>query len=289
MTPTATTTAYFSAWIARDADAILATLADDGTYADPSTGGPISGEAFRAYVTALWAAFPDLTFDIASHADDGASAQWIMRGTNTGAFRGLPPTGKAVTVRGADFFTFAPDGRIATVTGYFDGGAVPRQLGLDIIVQPKQIGPFRFGRSTEVRTGKRDEPVAFSITYLEASDDPSVEEIRSRSRDSLLDMLKMDSFIGATTASIGQRMVTISAWSDPDAPRRVMREGHHAEAMKSFYDGRLASAGYTTVWTLHRNNGFMVRCASCHRMTRHPQEGAACACGATLPAQPAWW
>jgi steroid delta-isomerase-like uncharacterized protein len=289
MTPKAATTAYFDAWIARDADAILATLADGGTYEDPGTGGPISGAALRAYVTGLWAAFADLTFDIASHAADGASAQWVMRGTNTGAFRGLPPTGKDVTVRGADFFTFAPDGRIATVTGYFDGGAVPRQLGLDIIVQPRQIGPFRFGRSTEVRTGKRDEPVAFSITYLEASDDPSVEEVRNRSRDSLLDMLKMDSFIGATTASIGHRLVTISAWSDPDAPRRLMREGHHAEAMKSFFDGRLASAGYTTVWTLHRNNGFMVRCDSCHKMTRHPQDGAACACGAPLPAQPAWW
>jgi hypothetical protein len=61
------------------------------------------------------------------------------------------------------------------------------------------------------------------------------------------------------------------------------------EAMKSFFDGRLASAGYTTVWTLHGNNGFMVRCDSCRKMTRHPQDGAACACGAPLPAQPAWW
>jgi hypothetical protein len=96
--------------------------------------------------------------------------------------------------------------------------------GLDVIVQPKQIGPFRFGRSTEVRTGKRGEPAAFSITYLEPGDDPSVEEVRNRSRDSLL-------------------------------------------------DGRLASAGYTTVWALHRNNGFKVHCGSCHKMTRHPQEG----------------
>lgn len=112
--------------------------------------------------------------------------------------------------------------------------------GLDVIFQPKQFGPFRFGRSTEVRTGKRGEPAAFSITCLEADDDPSVEEVRNRSRDSLPDMLKMDSFIGATTASIGHRMVTVSAWSDPDAPRRVMREGHHAVAMKHFFDGRLA-------------------------------------------------
>jgi hypothetical protein len=47
--------------------------------------------------------------------------------------------------------------------------------------------------------------------------------------------------------------------------------------------------GYTTVWTLHRNNDFMVRCGSCHKVTRQPKEGAACACGTPLPAQPASW
>ena len=66
---------------------------------------------------------------------------------------GLPPTGKKVELRGADFFTLG-NGKIQTVTGYFDKGEVPRQIGLNVIVQPFGIGPFKFGISTMVQTGK---------------------------------------------------------------------------------------------------------------------------------------
>lgn len=284
----ALTDAYFSGWIDRDADAVLATLGAAGTYQDPGTRRPISGEAFRGYMQGLWSVFPDLTFEIASISDDCASAQWIMRGTNHGSMNGLPPTGKAVEVRGADFFTFQ-DGHIASVTGYFDTTALPRQLGLDVIVQPRQIGPFNFGVSNMVHTGKRAEPAAFSITFLQPVDAEAREKVRMGSRDSMIDMLKMEEFIGATTAMVGDRMVTISAWTDPDAPRRVMREGAHSQAMKGFYDGTLAAAGYTSVFALHRNNGFMIRCDACGKMTRTPEDGQACGCGATLPLHPSYW
>ena len=69
-----------------------------------------------------------------------------MRGTNTASFMDLPPTGRELSLPGADFMTFRDDG-IATVTGYFDSGKLPRDLGLDVIVQPSSIGPWRFGTS----------------------------------------------------------------------------------------------------------------------------------------------
>ena len=62
---------YFKAWIDRDADAILASLVDGGTYQDPSTIVPISGEALRTYVNGLWLAFPDLTFEERALAKPG--------------------------------------------------------------------------------------------------------------------------------------------------------------------------------------------------------------------------
>jgi steroid delta-isomerase-like uncharacterized protein len=63
--------------------------------------------------------------------DDGSvAAQWVMRGTNTASFMGLPATGREMSLPGADFITFAEEG-IATVTGYFDSGKLPRDLGLD--------------------------------------------------------------------------------------------------------------------------------------------------------------
>jgi steroid delta-isomerase-like uncharacterized protein len=279
---------YLDGWIRRDADQVLATLVPGGTYEDPSSRGPLSGEAFRAYMEGLWAAFPDLTFEKQSLGEMGpdlVAAQWVMKGTNKGSMMGLPPTGKSVAVPGADFFRMK-DGLIQSVTGYFDSRAVPSQLGLDIIVQPKEIGPFRFGISTMVQTGKTEEPGAFSITYLEASDQDAVQKVRAGSRDSLIDMLKMDGFIGATTATIGTRMVTISAWTDTDAPRKVMAEGRHAEAQRMMFDGVTAKRGYTSVWSKARVNPPIRQCEACGKMSRGTAES--CACGAKLPALVYW-
>ena len=39
---------YFDAWNNYDADALIATFAPGGTYEDPNTGGPLSGEAIGA-------------------------------------------------------------------------------------------------------------------------------------------------------------------------------------------------------------------------------------------------
>ena len=69
-------------------------------------------------------------------------------------------------IPGAQIAQSFGDGHIATVTGYFDPGAVPRQVGLDIVVQPPRIGPFSFGTAAMVHSGKRVEPTAFSVTFL---------------------------------------------------------------------------------------------------------------------------
>ena len=255
---------YFDAWNARDADAILASLSPHGTYQDPTTEGPISGEAFRGYLGALWAAFPDLNFEtknVGEVAPGRFAGQWIMRGTNTGSMRGLPPSNKTVEVEGADFFEIDGD-RVGRVEGYFDAGAVPRQIGLNVIARPYAIGPFRFGDATAVQTGKTQKPGAFSVTYLEAADEASSQTVKDLSRDALVDMLHMDGFIGATTASFGTRMLTISAWDTPEDSRKVMSEGAHSAAMKQFYSGALSKGGFTSVWTAHRINPFFTRCDS---------------------------
>jgi len=283
--------AYIAAWNARDPDAVVATLTSEGTYEDPGTGGPIGGDALKGYIGGLLAAFPDLSFELASIADAGPSTvafQWIMRGTNSGSLNGLPPTNKPIEVPGADFCE-VENGKLKSVRGYFDGGAVPRQIGLDIVVQPSEIGPFRFGTSVAVQTGKMQAPEAFSITSLEALNDETAEIVREGSRAALVDMMGMDGFIGATTAKVGLRMVTISAWDDADAPRQVMREGAHAEAMKGMLDGSLAKAGFTSVYVKARVNPYLLRCEACGKMRREPAPGADCDCGAKLPDRLPYW
>ena len=82
-----------------------------------------------------------------------------MRGTNTGPFGALPPTGRVIELAGADFLT-TDHGKLRSVAGYFDSGAIPRQLGLQVLVQPDAAGPFRFGSSVQVQTGKVEAPGA---------------------------------------------------------------------------------------------------------------------------------
>ena len=113
--------------------------------------------------------------------DGAVAAQWVMRGTNSGPFNGLPPTGREIALPGADFITFADDGSgIASVTGYFDSARVPRDLGLDVIVQPTTIGPWTFGVASRASAGRAAPAGAISLTFLEARSDEEVQEVRTR-------------------------------------------------------------------------------------------------------------
>ena len=129
---------YFGAWNSRDPEAIVATLAQDGTYEDPTSGGPLSGQALSQYAGGLISAFPDLSFDLVRGVPAGhemVAAEWLMKGTNSGPFAGDPPTGKSVALPGADFLTVAGD-KIGSVKGYFDQRTLVEQLGLQVIEQP---------------------------------------------------------------------------------------------------------------------------------------------------------
>ena len=102
-------------------------------------------------------------------------------------------------------------------------------------------------------------------------------------------MLKIDGFIGAVTAVIGHRMVTISAWDKPETPRQVMRQGSHVSVMKSFHDGLLADHGFTSVWIKERMSPIYLRCDSCGTMNRNPGAVGMCSCGAKLPPPRPFW
>jgi steroid delta-isomerase-like uncharacterized protein len=123
---------YFDAWNHRNTEGIIASFADGGTYSDPAAGQGLTREATAEYANGLWDAFPDLEFETISEAETEPGtvvAQWLMRGTNTGSFAGLPPTGHAVSLLGAHFIKVEGD-KIRSVQGYFDPVAVPKQLGM---------------------------------------------------------------------------------------------------------------------------------------------------------------
>jgi hypothetical protein len=88
----------FAPWNDHDPDAVVRSLAHGGSYQDPTTGGPLTGDALVANVATLLTGFPDLHFDLVSVAptgDTAAAAQWLMRGTNTGPATFTRPKGSS--------------------------------------------------------------------------------------------------------------------------------------------------------------------------------------------------
>lgn len=285
--PVAQAGRYFDAWRRRDAGAVLDTLAPEGRYEDPLTGGPLGGAAFAGYMQGLWAAFPDLDFDLGPvHrvADGEVHARWTMRGHNHGSFHGLPPTGRAVALPGIDVIEAGPQG-IRRVQGYFDSAVVPRQLGLDVLVQPREAGPFRFGNSVEVHRDRRVVPGVLGVTELMAASDEHVQPIKDMSRQTILEQLGNPAFLGFTAATQGRRMTTVSAWSSHEALSAALRTGTHAQAMQRFFHDGIVEGGYTAVFAPVRIGPFWRRCGGCGTMSRiDGVEGSCTGCGAPVQA-----
>ena len=67
-----------------------------GTYNNPVAGQGPTGEAIGSFaVQGVFAAFPDVSFELISIGDTGGglvACQWLLRGTNTGpGLDGTPP------------------------------------------------------------------------------------------------------------------------------------------------------------------------------------------------------
>jgi steroid delta-isomerase-like uncharacterized protein len=279
---------YFDAWNAHDADAIVKTFADNGIYCDPTTG-EISGDAIGANAKLLWSAFPDLSFEIVSLAEAGTGrvvAEWLMKGTNNGSFHGLPATEHAVSLSGIDVIEIGTDG-IKTVKGYFDTKTLSEQLGLQVLVQPYKLGPFSFGFSVAVQSGRDTKPGAFGITTIWNSD-LQTEEIRTLTRATATEMLGMEGFIGLTTVRIGGRGITISAWEKPEQTMQLKKGGSHSEAMRKFW-AELSDAAFTSVWVPHHINPMWVRCNVCNKMNDYEKNSGVCTCGHSLPEAPPYF
>jgi predicted ester cyclase len=60
----------------------------------------------KAYIAAVRTAFPDIRFTLADLVAEGdrVAARWTLAGSQTGAFRGKPPTGDRVSVPGITVF-----------------------------------------------------------------------------------------------------------------------------------------------------------------------------------------
>ncbi len=282
---------YFDAWNRHDPAAIVAAFAEGGTYSDPNVPDGLSGSAIAGYAGELFVAFPDLSFDACGTApasDGSVGVRWTMRGTNTGSFRGNPPTGSTVALPGADFVV-VEGGKIRSVEGFFDRRTFAEQLGFQVTVQPYSVGPVSFGDSVYLQRGNLSKPAVFSLTSLSVRSDQEVEEVRSYSRRILQEMGQMTGVIGVLLARAGNRMFTITAWEDAEGPRRMLRNGPHREAVKRFFGPDFTVGAMTSVWGPVRINPVWVRCAACGNMADYERLEGVCRCGKHLPEHPPYW
>jgi steroid delta-isomerase-like uncharacterized protein len=282
---------YTDAWNRHDAAGIVATFAEGGTYTDPTTNGLLSGAAIAAYAQSLWDAFPDLSFEttrLIENEQGLVSAEWLMKGTNTGSMNGLPPTGRSIALGGADFARIE-DGKILSLQGHFDSGAVPRALGLDVIVQPSAIGPFGFGTSVRASNGSIAVPGAFSITNFYARTPEEVALIKESGRKIAMDMLSMPGFISFVSVVVGDCLMTVTAWETRDSMAPLMKQGEHRSMVSRYFTSEFGQGGMTGVWVPGRLNARRVRCAGCDKMAPVEVPQQTCSCGAVLPDPLAYW
>jgi steroid delta-isomerase-like uncharacterized protein len=252
---------YFDAWNSHEPARVVEALTDGGTYEDPTTGGPLGGDALAANVASVYAGFPDVRFEIVSVAatgDESAAAQWRMVGTNTGPLPGGPATGASLDLPGADFFTYDPQAdRVSSVVGYFDTATMLGQLGLQAHISPADIdGVMAFGISSRIETGRDTVPGAFTVTWIEVEPEHEMDLIGGAT-NIVLEQLGNDDYLGTTFATVGRRNYTFTAWSSPEAAQAALRGDAHSAAMKLAQSGGIGptARGITSMWTPHHLNG----------------------------------
>ena len=116
-----------------DLTAIMGTFGAEAEYADAPWDERHRGRAaVEQYYRDLLAALPDLLIQVQNRVvtDDAVVVEVVISGTQTGTWRGLPATGRAVRFPLCAIFRFAPNGKLTSEAIYYDRAGVLRQVGL---------------------------------------------------------------------------------------------------------------------------------------------------------------
>src|SRR5512143_1848495 len=124
----------------RDLDAACSAFSSDFVDHAPGSRMVVGIQGARQLFQFQFAAFPDMqtSFEDIVGEDDKVVRRMTVRGTNTGTFLGMPPTGQSVTWSFIDIFRIA-EGKIAEHWVEMDLVVLLRQLGL--VPPPVGRGP----------------------------------------------------------------------------------------------------------------------------------------------------
>ena len=121
---------YKEMWNTRNHNIADEIIAPDYVGHDPLT--PTAGPAgVKTAVQQVLAAFPDLQFtrDETLSSGDRVVTRWTLSGTHRGEFKGVPPTGRAVTISGITVYRLV-NGKIAESWSQWDTLGLMQQLGV---------------------------------------------------------------------------------------------------------------------------------------------------------------
>lgn len=281
--------AYFDAWNDHSPAAVTEAFAPGGTYSDPTCNGcTIPASNIAEHVGQLAESFPDFMFetDEPGWSDDRtAQVPWLLRGTNTGSYAGLPPTGRTIELPGVDVIEVGDDG-VRRVTGHFDRQTLSTQLGLQVLVQPAALGPFRFGYSVGVFPERSTPPGAVAMTWIEARSEQEADEVRERSRPVMAALHDVPGFIGAIGVGIGTRLYTITAWEDHATIGQLLELPEHREAVRRFLDHDFSAGAFTGSWPNSASRSWWIRCPHCSTLNSGFDDTDHCSsCQTPLPEQ----
>lgn len=118
-------------WSDHDAAAIAELFVDDFVYEDvPSQRVNRSAADLRAFTEEVFTASSDVRYEISSAfvSGDRGCAEWVMRGTHTGAVGVTSATGKRFEVKGSSIFEFKEE-KIRHCSDYWCIATLLAQIG----------------------------------------------------------------------------------------------------------------------------------------------------------------
>ncbi len=294
---------YLEAWNRHDIDAVLK-LTGDGSYRDPLSGCPVTGDELREHANMLIKAFPDMKFELSSAiaAGDGVvSARYILHGTNSGDLPGdigfdtVTATGKRIALNGSIFFEFNTSGN-PVVTNYFDQQEFGDNIGFQSFTMPQQMGDYDFGAYFRLNRGNQNPPNAIGITWLQTNDPSQFDGAAALTRETLEDFAAGPGFV---TGIIGAKRpdetgfasgFTISAWETVEDMDRILTSPKHQEVVQKFMKEGLASGTHSRVYQLVREKPVMIACTECGKKNNaHKADHVCSACKSELPPAPRYW
>jgi steroid delta-isomerase-like uncharacterized protein len=132
-------------WNRQDLEGVLAYYDESITWLNIAMEETYRGKSeVRVFLRKLFAAFPDLNFEVTYKIarGDNVAEQWVIRGTHRGTFMGIPPTGKPVEIPGMSMAELR-EGRFVCDHFYFDALGVLRDMAL---MPPLRVSETLVGR-----------------------------------------------------------------------------------------------------------------------------------------------